>query len=99
MKQFNVIIYDINKKEFIQYDIIPYFISCYNNISKSKRPKTDEEIKKFIIAEGKYQFWSRCQYEIILSSWPGQDVQKKIDVFDQIMMNIDLITKVLIQSI
>lgn len=99
MKQFNVIIYDINKKEFMQYDIIPYFINCYNNIPKSKRPKTDEEIKNFIIAEGKYQFWSRCQYEIIISSWPTQDTQKKIDVFDQIMMNIDLITKVFIQNI
>jgi hypothetical protein len=90
-----------------------------------KVPKTFDEFKEFVEDESQYQFWSRCEYEIILSPWPyvlspseGYDKSKendidawkehwkkhldscdKWDVYDQIMMNLDIVTKLLMESI
>ena len=97
MKEFNVIIYDPNGKKFVSYNIIPYFIECYKE--RAKPLKTFKEFKDFIIKEARYQFWARCQYEIILSDWPCQQHEEKWDVYNQIMMNINVITKLVMESI
>lgn len=34
-----------------------------------------------------YYFWSKAEYEIVLKNWMGRDVEKKIDVYDQVMLN------------
>lgn len=123
MKTFNVIIYNINSKEFENYNIISYLISCY--IKEKDKPKTFEEFKTFIENKSKYQWWARCEYEIILSPWPyisspserydkkgENDVEawkehwkkhlkecEKIDVHYQVMMNLDVITNLMMDSI
>lgn len=96
-KSFNVIFYDWNNKKFIPYDIIPHLVDHYK-MAKQK-PSTFEEFKEFIKHESLYQWWSRCEYEIILQSWPNGDLEKKIDIHWQVMMNIDLITEILIDEI
>jgi len=99
---FNVIVYEPNHKKFIPYDIIPYFLGAYKErqeLQYKPVPKTYDEFKKFVIDEGQYQFWGRCEYEIILVDWPGQKVEKKIDVWNQIEMNLDLITDLVIKAI
>ena len=97
VKEFNVCIYDFNRKEFITYDIIPYLLKEYKKLDK--KPTTFEELKKFVDDESKYQFWARCEYEIILVDWPCQEISKKIDVYQQIKMNLDTITNILIDLI
>ena len=54
---------------------------------KEKIDKDDfsEKLKR----EMMYYFWSRCEYEIILSPWTGRADNIKIDIYDQIMMNFD----------
>ena len=122
-KEFNVIIHDINSKEFKSYNIIPYLLRCYKE--SMNKPKTFDEFKEFIKNQSMYQWWSRCEYEIILSPWPytsspserydkkGEDDIEawkehwkkhlkechKIDVHYQVMMNIDVITKLFIEII
>lgn len=35
-----------------------------------------------------YWFWSKCEHEIIVSSWPYTDkAASKIDIYQQVMMN------------
>lgn len=97
MDKFNVIMYDPNMKEFVPYNIIPYFIDCYQN-SKNK-PITKEQFKEFIKSESEYRFQFRCEYEIILADWPNQQIERKVDVYDQIIMNLDVITDVLMFNI
>ena len=46
-----------------------------------------------------YQWWSRCEYEIIISDWPPSGKEEKWDVYKQIEMNLDLITRVLEKEI
>ena len=97
MKSFYVIVYDINRKTFIPYDVIPYLKKCY--YEATDKPETLEEFKNFVERQSMYQWWSRCEYEIILSDWPSQCQQKKIDVHYQIMTNLDIVVKVLMESI
>ena len=122
-KEFNVIIYNINNKKFEPYNIIPYLVSRYNK--KENKPKTFDEFKEFVKNESLYQWWSRCEYEIILGPWPytsspserydkkgENDVEawkehwekhldecKKIDVHYQVMMNLDVITTLVMDSV
>ncbi len=42
---------------------------------------------------------SPIKYEIILKSWPTGDVEKKIDVHQQVMMNIDIIAEIFMNEV
>ena len=121
MREFNVIGYNFNSKEFVPYNIIPYLVSQYK--IKRDKPKTFDEFKEFVKKESMYQWWARCEYEIILSPWPyttspserGKeennveawkehwkkhlDECKKVDIHYQVMMNLDVITALLIDSV
>ena len=97
MKSFYVIVYDFNRKTFIPYDVIPYLKKCY--YEAADKPETPEEFKNFVKCQSMYQWWSRCEYEIILSDWPSQCQQEKIDVHYQVMINLDAVAKVLMESI
>ena len=49
MKKFNVIIENINRRDFVSYDVIPYFVRCYKALKKGeKKPSSFEEFKKFV---------------------------------------------------
>ena len=97
MKQFNVIIYDINRKKFKPYNVMNFFVDEYNE-EKSK-PKTFDKFKEFVERKSMWMFWSRCEYEIILSDWPPSGVEEKWDIYRQIMMNIDIITEILMENV
>ena len=101
MESFNVIIYDINLGKFIEYDIMPYLIRTYNEKKENKEtlPETFDEFKNFVKDESQYQFWARCEYEIILIDWPCQKNYEKWDVYKQIMMNLDIVTKVFMENV
>ena len=109
MKAFNVINYNFNAQKFESYDVIPYLINAYKDTVKRhhnnpndkywKVPQTFDEFKEFVKKESQYQFWSRCEYEIILVDWPCQKHEEKWDVYDQIMMNLDIVTKLLMESV
>lgn len=99
-KPFYTIIYNANSKVFEPYDIMPYFIEQYKkNKKKKKQPITFDEFKEFVEGNSLYMYWSRCEYEIILSSWPCEDRQEKIDIHQQIMMNIDIVTNLLMENV
>lgn len=98
-KPFNVITYNYNAKEFEAYNVMPYLIRCYKETKKPNRPKTFDDFKKFVKTNSAYKYWARCQYEIVLSDWPSQQVEKKIDVHWQIMNNIDTVTSILMENV
>ena len=91
IKPYKVISWNFNKDDIEYYDIMPFLTDSYKRIKKNK-PKTFDEIKEFIINESRYRFWSRCEYEVIVTGWPKQNREIKIDIFDQINENIDVIT-------
>lgn len=98
--KFYVLIWDVNKDTIKHYDVLPYFRNAYEKrvIDKSeyfKIPTTIDEFKKFVEDESMYQFWARCEYEMIIHGWPVENNNYKIDVHEQIMMNIDVISEIL----
>lgn len=97
MKIFNVIIYDFNSKSFKSFNIIPCLIREYED--KKLKLKTFKEVKEFITNYSRYQWWGRCEYEIILQGWPSTNVTEKWDVNRQVELNIDNITQIFIDSI
>lgn len=96
---FYVIKEDVNAKKFIKYDVMPYLIECYNETKKGLRPITFDEFKQFVKDKSMYMYWSRCEYEIVCSSIIDENVKKKIDIYWQIQMNIDLITEIFIKNV
>ena len=54
--------------------------SCY-------LPKLKEEIREQL----RYYFWSRCEWEVVLSAFPSSDRVKdlKIDVYKQVTINYE----------
>ena len=132
-KSFNVIEYNITRKEIKYYDVIPYFVDCWNdkkfNFNK-KEVKDKESLKQWIERASRHKFWARCEHECLVGSWPFgskamndslkellktdfnfdsyeniiklhniiiHDMQK-IDVHEQIMMNIDIVTDILYEQ-
>jgi hypothetical protein len=97
MKKFNVINFNFNSRKMESFDVIPYLVDCCEE--KDPKPKTFEEYKEVIKGESFYRFWSRCEYEIILTDWPNQKISEKWDVHKQIMMNLDIITEIVMEEV
>ena len=98
MTQFNVLLWDFNRKSPGPYDILPYFRNKYQETEKKERPVTKEQWKNFITRWGKYMFWARCEYEIVILRWPPTEESYKIDAWEQIENNLDLITEILTEE-
>ena len=56
--------------------------------------KDKEQFAELLKRELMYWYWSKCEWEIILTSWPpdqsGKFQDMKIDVYDQICLNWDV---------
>ena len=97
MIHFYVLFWDFTQDKLIPYDIIPYLLTCYNKAEN--KPNSYNEFKKFILNESSYIWQSRCEYEILISDWPCKKSTKKIDIYDQIKMNIDVIVPLFINEV
>ena len=79
--------HDSNAQKIIKWNVFTHriFKEEVTELLKRNLPKDEfaEELKNKLL----YSFWSRCEYEIILSSWVGYADNLKIDIYDQITMN------------
>ena len=83
----------LSKKSFRIYDDKKH---VYKSVS------TKQELRKFIINHFLYHYWSKTEWEFIVSDWPPTNRpnrDKKIDVFQQLEPNIDLITNIVWEQI
>lgn len=72
---YKVILWDFNRKKTEFYDVIPYFMEEYKELRKKDRPETREQWFEWVKRIGMYQFWSRCQYEILVDGFPSSIVR------------------------
>ena len=96
-KEYNVIVGIHNDIE--AYDVMPYLIGRYKYLKKKERPVEIKDIKEFIKNVSLQQYWGRCEWEIIITDWPCQKLETKWDVHQQIMMNIDAVTKIFMENL
>ncbi len=91
--KWNVYVDSINRRRIEIYNIFDHasfkkgcdkaWIECKNNF---------EKFEKDVYAELMYYFWSKCEWEIILSDFPESKKFKKekVDVFSQVRLNWDI---------
>ena len=81
--------YDINSSQLKTFNIFNHrgFKNAIEEIFK--KYYSMEEFKKAVKSELMYYFWSKAEWEIVISDWFGKQVEKKIDVYDQVMLNWD----------
>lgn len=91
MKKWFVYRENINTREIGKYDVLSHGGFREAVAVLLVTTKTKEEFSKKLDQEARYYFWSRCEHEIILSSWPPSDrcEDVKIDVYDQLSLNWD----------
>lgn len=90
--KWNVYIYDINQQKMADFNIFDHG-NFVEYVKKAiMKFKNKEVFANQLKSELMYYFWSKSQYEIIISPWCGnkKPCDVKIDVFDQVMMNFDI---------
>ena len=55
---------------------------------KNDREMFEEEVRRNLM----YYYWSKCEWEIILTGWPQREGynDEKVDVYSQVMLNWDV---------
>ena len=97
MLEYNVYVENFNSRKIEVYNIFKY--NNLENIFKEIKKETNskEEFLEKVKRELQYRYWSKCEWEIILSEWPpvkdDSFKREKIDVYDQIMLNWNIFSE------
>lgn len=90
MLEWNVYVGNFNGKKMETDNVFEhcgFLKDCQAAYKKHKDDKAAflEKVRRSLM----YYYWSKCEWEIILSLWPPRENQKpmKIDVYDQVMLN------------
>lgn len=86
-----VYVFDINKQKIEKYNIFDHYSfrqSVFNLFygDNGEGINYEEELDKIL----KYYFWSKAEWEIVISPWAGGKIEQceiKIDIYSQIKMN------------
>lgn len=88
-----VFVEDINGRKIAKYNIFDHdsFMKGIRKAYKkyrNDRGAFDKEVKSLMF----YYFHSKCEWEVIISSWPPSDriPEIKVDVYEQVMLNWDV---------
>ena len=82
----NVWVWDFNKDCLESYDVGYAFSNALGAMRKKDLPSTRKEFDGFLKSEAMYRFWSKCEYEMNVSSIHA-DRPRKVDVYSQLKMN------------
>ena len=91
----NVWTWNFNHDELELYDVVPTFIKSLKSLKKVDFPRTVDELSKFLDQEAIYYFWSKCEWEMVIHSWPMHKNEEKVDVYSQLKLNWDAFVSVL----
>lgn len=77
------------------------FYICDDKTFKRRNIKDKKDLKKFVNSHFMYHYWSKCEWEYIASDWPPKKDNRevKIDVYQQLKPNIDLIVDIIWEQI
>lgn len=87
----NVFRDDWNARRIQRYNIFEhtsFVIDCADEIKKHKNEYFQLEIQ--IRRTLMYYFWAKCEMEVIISDFPRGEIEEKVDVYSQVMMNWDV---------
>lgn len=92
--EWNVYVWEPNRKEIHIRNVFQLSIKFDEELDELKTKKnsmSEERFSKELLHAVKYCFWSKCEYEVYIGDWMSDttDCGKKIDVYDQLMLNWD----------
>lgn len=93
MLEWKVLNSDFNKDKIIEYNVFNKELE--NDIKKAVKDKmilNYAELKSYIQKKFRYQYWSRAEYEILVSGLFSKNTEK-IDIYRQLEINLDRITE------
>ena len=88
MLEWKVFVSDFNGKEINEYNVFDH-MRFYEDCKKNARKNIHnyEAFCEQLRIDLMYYFWSKCEWEIILTDWPRGEHSEKIDVWDQVRLN------------
>jgi hypothetical protein len=90
--EWNVYVHNINRDRIEKYNVFEHssFIKYLKKACEECESK--DMLAEKIKSELRYYFWSKSQWELIISPWVGysKPFNIKVDVYDQVMMNFDI---------
>lgn len=92
---FNVIEFSGNDNKVKTYDVLPYFRNEWKDKHKyakeqRSKVKTKANLKEWIKAKSRYQFWARCEYEFLIGKWPFGSYRLRQDMKEFLKTNPSL---------
>lgn len=98
--EWNVFINDFNSDRIINYNVLDdsYIINSLKKELKSKKIVNKEELKEFLRGKLMAKYWSRTEYEILVSGL-FKDKSYKIDAWKQIEINFDRLIEYIINEL
>ena len=89
----NVYYYNLNKRKIEIHNVFNHWRFIENSAKHIKKFKEDKEgLKEQIHKELMYYYWSKYEWEIIVTPYtsrPKKEEEIKIDVYEQVMLNWD----------
>jgi len=97
----NVYMEDYEGKTIRTINVFNHFSfteDCKRVYRKYRKPEDINKLEEEIKSLAKYYFWSKCEYEIIITRWPQPKEDQnfkpiKRDVYDQIELNWNIFFK------
>lgn len=90
MLEWNVYVENFNRACIEIYNIFEHYNFMRSVMENYELNKDNfENFSEMLKNDIRYYFWSKCEWEIILSDWPPSDSfkDKKVSVYDQVMLN------------
>lgn len=91
--EWNVYIYNINKKRIEPFNIFNHY-GFIGNVQKAvSKYKNKYDFESQLRSELFYHYWSKSEWEVIIAPWCGGDRENdaiKVDVYSQVILNWDL---------
>lgn len=100
MLSWKVLNYDINKSKVVDYEVFnTKYEEELKKARKNKKFIDRESLKEYLRKDFQYYFWSKTEYEIMVGGLSEKfNIPEKIDVYRQLLMNLDRITDYVISE-
>jgi len=89
--EWNVYYEDINNKKIDIFNVFHHW--SFLEDCKKNAKQNGENYNAFIHQlkrDAMYYFWSKCEWEIVVTGFPIDKTKKKLDVYDQVIANFDI---------
>lgn len=92
--EWNVYYHDVNRRQITTFNIFQHYSfkeDVQEHLRKYRKYTDKSEFAEALKNSLLYFFWSKAEYEVLVSPWVGGDINDgiKVDIYSQVMLNWD----------